>query len=84
MCVLESCVRLLPGVVGAAHSLREESFEQGLLEYPQYTKPAQWEGRAIPAVLGSGNHRKVADWRRQMAEQITRQRRPDLWSRTRK
>lgn len=76
--LIEACVRLLPGVVGAQESLAQESFEQGLLEYPHYTRPREWEGREIPDVLLSGNHGKVADWRRQQAERITRERRPDL------
>jgi len=79
-CVLiEACVRLLPGVIGDADSLAQESFEQGLLEYPQYTRPRQWEGREIPEVLLSGDHKKIAEWRREQAEKITRERRPDLW-----
>lgn len=78
MVLLDACVRLLPGVLGGAHSLSEESFESGLLEYPQYTKPREWEGRAIPEVLLSGDHKKVADWRRREAERITKERRPDL------
>ncbi len=81
MVVLEACVRLLPGVTGNASSIREESFEHGLLEHPHYTRPALWEGREIPAVLTSGNHAAVARWRRQMAERLTRTRRPDLWAR---
>ncbi len=80
MVVIEAVVRLLPGVLGAAASVEEESFENGLLEYPHYTRPAIWEGRPIPAVLTSGNHRKIALWRRQMAEAVTRARRPDLWA----
>ena len=78
MVLIDACVRLLPGVLGAAGSLTEESFEGGLLEYPQYTKPRDWEGRAIPDVLLSGDHKRVADWRRREAERITRARRPDL------
>ena len=78
MVLLDACVRLLPGVLGAADSLSEESFESGLLEYPQYTKPRDWEGRSIPDVLLSGDHKKVAEWRRREAERITRERRPDL------
>lgn len=76
--LIEACVRLLPGVVGARESLAQESFEEGLLEYPHYTRPREWEGREIPDVLLSGNHGKVADWRREQAERITRERRPDL------
>ncbi|MGX1100644.1 tRNA (guanosine(37)-N1)-methyltransferase TrmD [Amorphus sp. MBR-141] len=78
MTLLDAVVRLLPGVMGAAGSASEESFENGLLEYPQYTRPAEWEGRAIPPVLLSGDHGKVAAWRRQQAEALTRARRPDL------
>jgi tRNA (guanine37-N1)-methyltransferase len=77
--LLEAVVRLLPGVVGSASSLEEESFEAGLLEYPQYTRPREWEGASIPDVLLSGDHKKVADWRRIEAERLTRERRPDLW-----
>src|SRR6516164_7448222 len=73
-------VRLLPGVMGQEASGHEESFAEGLLEYPQYTRPALWEGRAIPDVLTSGDHAKVAAWRRAEAERITRERRPDLWA----
>jgi tRNA (guanine37-N1)-methyltransferase len=78
--LLDACVRLLPGVMGREASGREESFTQGLLEYPQYTRPPVWEGRAIPAVLTCGDHAKVAAWRRGKAEQLTRERRPDLWA----
>tara|TARA_R110002020_G_scaffold15140_31_gene53394 strand:+ start:2725 stop:3438 length:714 start_codon:yes stop_codon:yes gene_type:complete len=78
MTLLDAVVRLLPGVMGAAESASEESFENGLLEYPQYTRPAEWEGRTIPPVLTSGDHGKVAAWRRQQAEALTRARRPDL------
>ncbi len=79
--VIDACVRLLPGVIGTPQSLAEESFEHGLLEYPQYTRPQEWKGRAVPEVLVSGHHEKVRDWRRQQAEAITRERRPDLWAR---
>jgi tRNA (guanine37-N1)-methyltransferase len=79
--VLDACVRLLPGIIGAPDSLAEESFEKGLLEYPQYTRPREWKGRKVPDVLVSGHHEKVRDWRRQQAEAITRERRPDLWDR---
>ncbi|MEW5423530.1 tRNA (guanosine(37)-N1)-methyltransferase TrmD [Amorphus sp. 3PC139-8] len=82
MVTLDAIVRLLPGVMGAADSAHEESFEDGLLEYPQYTRPAQWEGREIPPVLLSGDHGKVARWRRAQAEALTRRRRPDLLSAT--
>jgi tRNA (guanine37-N1)-methyltransferase len=78
MVMLEAIVRLLPGVLGASESLTEESFETGLLEYPQYTRPREFEGRSIPDVLMSGNHKLIADWRRAEAERLTRQRRPDL------
>jgi tRNA (guanine37-N1)-methyltransferase len=79
--VLDACVRLLPGVMGAADSADEESFAAGLLEYPHYTRPAEWQGRAVPEVLLSGHHEAVAAWRRAEAERITRARRPDLWAR---
>lgn len=79
--VIDACVRLLPGIIGAPDSLAEESFEHGLLEYPQYTRPREWEGRAVPEVLVSGHHEKVRDWRQRQAEAITRERRPDLWAR---
>ncbi len=80
MTLIDACVRLLPGVLGNAESAVEESHSNGLLEHPQYTRPAEWEGRTIPPVLTSGDHAKVAKWRRQMSEEITRQRRPDLWA----
>jgi tRNA (guanine37-N1)-methyltransferase len=79
--LLDACVRLLPGVMGAAESGEDESFETGLLEYPHFTRPATWEGRTIPEVLRSGDHAKVAAWRKAMAEADTRSRRPDLWER---
>ena len=79
--LLDACIRLLPGVMGAASSGVEESFESGLLEYPHYTRPAEWEGRAIPEVLRSGDHAKIAAWRKAKAEDDTRLRRPDLWER---
>jgi tRNA (guanine37-N1)-methyltransferase len=79
--LLDACVRLLPGVMGAASSGVEESFETGLLEYPHYTRPVEWEGRAIPQVLRSGDHAKIAAWRKHQAEADTRLRRPDLWER---
>ena len=78
--LLDACVRLLPGVMGKEASGEEESFAQGLLEYPQYTRPQLWEGRPIPEVLSSGDHAKVAAWRRAEAERLTRARRPDLWA----
>lgn len=77
--MIEACVRLLPGVLGSADSLDEESFETGLLEYPLYTKPREFEGREIPAVLTSGDHGAVERWRRAQMEEITKARRPDLW-----
>jgi tRNA (guanine37-N1)-methyltransferase len=76
--LLDACVRLLPGVMGAPSSGEEESFESGLLEYPHYTRPVEWEGRTIPEVLRSGDHAKIAAWRKHMAEAETRLRRPDL------
>ncbi|WP_051002390.1 tRNA (guanosine(37)-N1)-methyltransferase TrmD [Magnetospirillum molischianum] len=79
--MLDAVVRLLPGIVGAAESLAEESFEWGLLEYPHYTRPQIWDGRAVPEVLLSGHHEKIRVWRRRQAEEITRRRRPDLWDR---
>jgi tRNA (guanine37-N1)-methyltransferase len=84
MVLIDAVVRLLPGVVGAPASLAEESFEAGLLEYPHYTRPRDWEGRSIPEVLLSGDHRRIAEWRRAEAERLTRERRPDLWARSRK
>jgi tRNA (guanine37-N1)-methyltransferase len=78
--LLDACVRLLPSVMGAAESADEESFATGLLEYPHYTRPAEWQGRAVPDVLLSGHHGAVAAWRRAEAERVTRERRPDLWS----
>ena len=80
MVAVEACVRLVPGVLGEAESLAEESFEDGLLEHPQFTRPRTFEGREIPEVLLSGHHRKVAEWRRAEREQTTRERRPDLWA----
>ena len=77
--LLDACVRLLPGVMGAAESAEDESFSHGLLEYPHYTRPAEWCGRAVPAVLLSGHHGAIAAWRRAEAERITQARRPDLW-----
>jgi tRNA (guanine37-N1)-methyltransferase len=80
MALIDACVRLLPGVMGA-DSGAEESFADGLLEYPHYTRPQLWEGRSIPEVLTSGDHGKIAAWRRAEAERLTRERRPDLWAR---
>jgi tRNA (guanine37-N1)-methyltransferase len=82
--LIDACVRLLPGVAGNETSLAEESFDSGLLEYPHYTRPRGWEGRAIPEVLLSGDHQKINEWRRKQAEQITKERRPDLWEKHRK
>lgn len=79
LAIVDACVRLLPGVMGKTASGAEESFTGGLLEYPHYTRPTVWEGRAIPEVLVSGDHAKIAAWRRAEAERLTRQRRPDLW-----
>ncbi|MCZ8097738.1 MAG: tRNA (guanosine(37)-N1)-methyltransferase TrmD [Burkholderiales bacterium] len=76
--LMDACVRLLPGVMGKEASGSDESFENGLLEYPHYTRPREWEGRAIPEVLLSGDHARIARWRREQAERITRERRPDL------
>ncbi|MBU1254569.1 MAG: tRNA (guanosine(37)-N1)-methyltransferase TrmD [Alphaproteobacteria bacterium] len=81
LAILDACIRLLPGVMGAPSSGAEESFENGLLEYPQYTRPQQWEGRTIPEVLRSGDHAKIAAWRKARSEDHTRLRRPDLWER---
>jgi tRNA (guanine37-N1)-methyltransferase len=81
--ILDACIRLLPGVMGAPSSGAEESFEEGLLEYPHYTRPQEWEGRTIPEVLRSGDHAKISAWRKQRAEDDTRSRRPDLWERHR-
>jgi tRNA (guanine37-N1)-methyltransferase len=81
LAMLDAVIRLLPGVMGAADGLAEESFEEGLLEYPLYTQPREWNGLAVPEVLTSGHHAKVRAWRRAEAERITRERRPDLWAR---
>jgi tRNA (guanine37-N1)-methyltransferase len=78
LALLDTCVRLIPGVMGKEESRAEESFEKGLLEYPHYTRPREWEGRAIPEVLVTGDHARIAAWRRAEAERITRERRPDL------
>lgn len=77
--LLDACVRLIPGVMGASASGDDESFENGLLEYPHYTRPAEWEGRPIPEVLRSGDHAKIEKWRRDQAMADTKDRRPDLW-----
>ncbi|WP_337185737.1 tRNA (guanosine(37)-N1)-methyltransferase TrmD [Phenylobacterium sp.] len=80
MVVIEACVRLVPGVLGQAESLSEESFEDGLLEHPQYTRPRAFEGLEIPEVLLSGNHARIRGWRQEQREETTRERRPDLWA----
>ena len=80
MALIEACVRLIPGVLGAEASPEEESFSHGLLEYPQYTRPQRFEGRDIPEVLLGGNHAEIARWRREAAENLTKTRRPDLWT----
>jgi tRNA (guanine37-N1)-methyltransferase len=80
MALIEACVRLLPGVLGNENSSDEESFAQGLLEYPQYTRPADFESRAIPGVLTSGHHAEITRWRHEQAEILTKARRPDLWA----
>ncbi|WP_372002753.1 tRNA (guanosine(37)-N1)-methyltransferase TrmD [Tistrella mobilis] len=79
--MIDACVRLLPGVMGAHASQAEESFEDDLLEYPHYTRPDVWEGRAVPEVLTSGHHERIRAWRQDRAEAVTRERRPDLWAR---
>jgi tRNA (guanine37-N1)-methyltransferase len=79
LALIDACVRLLPGVVGEPETLLEESFEDGLLEYPHYTRPAEWRGRQVPEVLLSGNHARIRAWRRERREEATRLRRPDLW-----
>lgn len=84
MTMLEATVRLLPGVMGSAESEADESFENGLLEYPQYTRPAEFEGEPIPEIVTSGDHKKVAQWRQEQSEQLTKQNRPDLWDRYKK
>jgi tRNA (guanine37-N1)-methyltransferase len=80
LALIDACVRLLPGVMGAPASRAEESFADGLLEYPHYTRPQLWEGRPIPEILTSGDHAKIAAWRRAEAEKLTKARRPDLWA----
>jgi len=80
MALIDACVRLLPGVLGNAVSVSEESFEGGLLEYPQYTRPEVWNGRHVPEQLLSGHHERIREWRRDAAERTTRERRPDLWA----
>lgn len=82
--VIDTVVRLLPGVLGNPNSLSEESFERSLLEYPQYTKPQKWEEKEVPKVLLGGDHKKIKDWRLTQSEDITRRRRPDLWQKYKK
>ena len=79
--LIDACVRLLPGVVGEPATLAEESFEDGLLEYPHYTRPQEWAGRSVPEVLLSGDHARIRRWRQEQREKATRERRPDLWER---
>ena len=81
LALIDSCVRLLPGVIGKQKSLEEESFSRGLLEYPHYTRPAEWRGRKVPEILLSGHHKNITAWRKRQAEIVTRDRRPDLWDR---
>tara|TARA_B100000989_G_scaffold234440_1_gene181229 strand:+ start:2525 stop:3223 length:699 start_codon:yes stop_codon:yes gene_type:complete len=78
--IIDSCIRLIPGILGDIESLSEESFERGLLEYPHYTRPQVWRGRSVPEVLLSGHHEKISAWRRKQSERLTRNHRPDLWS----
>lgn len=80
LALMDACVRLLPGVMGTAASLDEESFARGLLEYPHYTRPQEWRGRTVPEVLASGHHEKIKAWRLRQAEAATQERRPDLWA----
>jgi len=82
--IIDSILRLLPGVIGNEMSKKDESFENGLLEYPQYTKPQKWEEKEVPDVLSTGNHKKIKDWRLAQSEDITRRRRPDLWKKYKK
>jgi len=81
MVMIEAIIRLLPGVMGNEESSAEESFQGNLLEYPHYTRPALWQGRAVPEVLTSGHHEQIRRWRKAEAERITKERRPDLWAR---
>ena len=82
--IMDSIVRLIPGVLGNSNSLKEETFERNLLEYPQYTKPQKWEKKDVPEVLLTGDHAKIKDWRLDQSEDITRRRRPDLWKKYKK
>ena len=86
MCIRDrdTIVRLIPGVLGNFNSLAEETFEKNLLEYPQFTKPQNWEGKEVPSVLLSGDHKRIKDWRLGQSEDITRRRRPDLWKKYKK
>ena len=84
MVVIDTIVRLIPGVVGNPNSIAEETFEKNLLEYPQYTKPQKWEKKEVPDVLLRGDHAKIKDWRLTQSEDITRRRRPDLWKKYKK
>jgi len=77
--LMDACVRLIPGVMGSDLSHEEESFEAGLLEYPHFTRPQEWEGRTVPEVLLSGHHANIRAWRREQAKAVTKDRRPDLW-----
>lgn len=79
MALIDACLRLIPSVLGNAESTEEESFSSGLLEFPHYTRPTEWEGLRIPEILLSGHHGRIADWRRSQAERLTKERRPDLW-----
>jgi len=81
MALIDACIRLLPGVLGAPASLAEESFKEDLLEYPQFTRPNVWEGRSVPDILLSGHHARIREWRKSQSEAVTKARRPDLWSR---
>ena len=82
--IIDTIVRLIPGVLGNSNSLAEETFERNLLEYPQYTKPQKWEKKEVPSVLLTGDHKKIKDWRLAQSEDITRRRRPDLWKKYKK
>lgn len=79
LALLDGCIRLLPGVMGSEQSEEEESFSEGLLEYPHYTRPAEWEGLEVPSILLSGHHEKIASWRQEESRTVTQKRRPDLW-----
>jgi tRNA (guanine37-N1)-methyltransferase len=79
--MIDACVRLLPGIMGSQASSEEESFERGLLEYPHYTRPQEWRGKTVPEVLLSGHHKKIKEWRKSQSEEMTKERRPDLWDR---